>query len=180
MLLAAPCLAGFVPSPRPMSVRCLAESSGHRSAVAAMCSDDGKSLAQIARECVASPSRRKPHSTARAHGPRGRRLGINRDTPEAKANQLEWARAQMDMQVPAATLDGASIEDREDFVTQYIASEKEKFGRELTRDEAAAEVDEWLLAQATSASTNLDKSDVGLGAVVFLAVFAAGLYFAQQ
>ena len=25
-----------------------------------------------------------------------------------------------------------------------------------------------------------DKSDVGLGAVVFLAVFAAGLYFAQQ
>ena len=104
----------------------------------------------------------------------------NRDSPEARKNQLEWARAQMDMQVPAATLDGASIEDREDFVTQYIASEKEKFGRELTRDEAAAEVDEWLLAQATSASTNLDKSDVGLGAVVFLAVFAAGLYFAQQ
>ena len=104
----------------------------------------------------------------------------NRDSPEARKNQLEWARAQMDMQVPGATLDGASIEDREDFVTQYIASEKEKFGRELTRDEAAAEVDEWLLAQATSASTNLDKSDVGLGAVVFLAVFAAGLYFAQQ
>ena len=43
----------------------------------------------------------------------------NRDSPEARKNQLEWARAQMDMQVPGATLDGASIEDREDFVTQY-------------------------------------------------------------
>ena len=91
----------------------------------------------------------------------------NRDSPEARKNQLEWARAQMDMQVPGATLEWTTL------VKAHVPAE-------LTRDEAAAEVDEWLLAQATSASTNLDKSDVGLGAVVFLAVFAAGLYFAQQ
>ena len=37
----------------------------------------------------------------------------NRDTPEAMANQIEWAREQMALEVPDATVDGSTIADRE-------------------------------------------------------------------
>ena len=47
---------------------------------------------------------------------------INRDTPEAKANQIEWARKQMDLEVPEATTAGNEIQDREDFVRQACDS----------------------------------------------------------
>lgn len=76
---------------------------------------------------------------------------INRNTPEAKANQLKWAQEQMDLEVPDSTVDGMSIADREDFVVKYIESEKAKFGREIDRTTAEAEVNEWLLKQATYA-----------------------------
>ena len=57
----------------------------------------------------------------------------------------------MDLEVPEATADGASIADREDFINKYMASERSKFGREIDRATAEAEVDEWLLKQATFA-----------------------------
>ena len=38
----------------------------------------------------------------------------NRDSPEARANQLEWAREQMALEVPDATLSGDKISDRDD------------------------------------------------------------------
>ena len=107
----------------------------------------------------------------------------NRDSPEACLRPARvGARADGHAGAGATLKRGASIEDREDFVTQYIASEKEKFDRELTRDDngGGRRSTSGSSRRATSASTNLDKSDVGLGAVVFLAVFAAGLYFAQQ
>ena len=47
---------------------------------------------------------------------------INRDTPEAKANQIEWARKQMDLEVPEVTAAGTEIQDREDFVRQACDS----------------------------------------------------------
>ena len=47
---------------------------------------------------------------------------INRDTPEAKANQIEWARKQMDLEVPEVTAVGNEIQDREDFVRQACDS----------------------------------------------------------
>ena len=47
---------------------------------------------------------------------------INRDTPEAKANQIEWARKQMDLEVPEVTAAGNEIQDREDFVRQACYS----------------------------------------------------------
>ena len=75
-------------------------------------------------------------------------LGINKNSPEAKRNQLEWARTQMDLEMPTETADGAGIQDKADFVRQYIASEKEKFGREIDEATAEAEVDAWLLKQA--------------------------------
>ena len=40
-------------------------------------------------------------------------FGINRNTPEAQANQLQWAREQMDMEVPSSTLEGSDISNRE-------------------------------------------------------------------
>lgn len=102
------------------------------------------------------------------------------------ANQLEWARKQMDLEVPEQTVAGNDIQGREDFVrqacdsqcgrvdglltqaaaphltgrpraavprppphrAQYIASEREKFGREVDNATAEREVDEWLLKQA--------------------------------
>ena len=93
---------------------------------------------------------------------------INRNTPEAKANQLKWAREQMDLEMPTNTLEGTEIDDREvgqirlqehglqrppdmpsralqDFILKYIESEKAKFGREVTREVAEQEVDAWLL-----------------------------------
>ena len=36
------------------------------------------------------------------------------NTPEAQANQLEWARQQMALEVPEETLEGAKIGDRAD------------------------------------------------------------------
>ena len=82
---------------------------------------------------------------------RGSLFKLNRYTPEAQSNQLKWAREQMDLEVPEATADGDSIADREDFINKYMASERSKFGRELDRATAEAEVDEWLLKQATFA-----------------------------
>ena len=49
---------------------------------------------------------------------------INRDTPEAKANQIEWARKQMDLEVPEVTAAGNEIQDREDFVRQACDSSR--------------------------------------------------------
>merc|ERR1712194_211400 len=83
---------------------------------------------------------------------------INRDSPEAMANQLEWARKQMDLEVPEQTVAGNDIQGREDFVRQYIESEREKFGRE---------VDEWLLKQATNASTKTSAADIAASVLVF-------------
>ena len=82
---------------------------------------------------------------------RGSLFKLNRYTPEAQSNQLKWAREQMDLEVPEATADGDSIADREDFINKYMASERSKFGREIDRATAEAEVDEWLLKQATFA-----------------------------
>lgn len=104
---------------------------------------------------------------------------INRDTPEAIANQEEWARREMDMEVPEATLTGQEIADREDFIAKYIASEKQKFGREIDRATAELEVDEWLLKQAVNAPAKTSASDLAIAAAVFVAAFSAGLYFAQ-
>ena len=64
----------------------------------------------------------------------------NRDTPEAKANQMKWAREQMALEVPDETLEGSKIADREDLIAQYIESERAKFGREIERATAEAEV----------------------------------------
>ena len=68
----------------------------------------------------------------------------NRDSPEARENQLAWAKKEMAGQVPK------EYEDREAFVTKYIEHEKETEGRELSRAEAEKEVDEWLLKQASA------------------------------
>lgn len=68
----------------------------------------------------------------------------NRDSPEARENQLAWAKKEMAGQVPK------EYEDREAFVTKYIEHEKETEGRELSREEAEKEVDEWLLKQASA------------------------------
>ncbi|KAL1520461.1 hypothetical protein AB1Y20_022042 [Prymnesium parvum] len=103
-------------------------------------------------------------------------FGINRDTPEAKENQLAWAREQMAYEVPSSTLDGTSIDDREDFVTKYIESEKAKFGRELTREEAEREVDQWLLKQATFAPAKSTAADIFLAVAVFLGAFGVGIF----
>jgi hypothetical protein len=58
---------------------------------------------------------------------------INRDTPEAKANQIEWARKQMDLEVPEVTATGNEIQDREDFVRQACDS---SCGRAAARTDA--------------------------------------------
>ena len=49
-------------------------------------------------------------------------FGLNRDTPEAKANQLKWARDQMDSEMPSATLDGMAIDDRKVLAPSRIRS----------------------------------------------------------
>mmetsp|Transcript_25593 Transcript_25593/g.63497 ORF Transcript_25593/g.63497 Transcript_25593/m.63497 type:complete len:166 (-) Transcript_25593:366-863(-) len=103
-------------------------------------------------------------------------FGTNRNTPEAIANQLEWAQTQMDLEMPESTVEGTSIEDKEDFIVKYIASEKEKFGRELTREEAALEVDEWLLKQATFAPAKTSVTDIALALSVFVVAFGAGTF----
>lgn len=105
---------------------------------------------------------------------------INRNTPEAKANQLKWAQEQMDLEVPDSTVDGMSIADREDFVVKYIESEKAKFGREIDRTTAEAEVNEWLLKQATYAPAKTSGADLALAALVFIGAFGGGLYFANK
>lgn len=147
-------------------------------------------------------------------------LGINRDSPEAKANQLAWAREQMNAEVrqqplsavqhrelqlsrsrmahpapvrtrqcsllkpcpgraqmPEQTVDGQSIEGRDDFVQQYIASEKEKFGRDVDLATAEREVDAWLLKQATAAPSKMGAGDVAAAVLVFVVAFGASLYF---
>ena len=101
-------------------------------------------------------------------------------TPEAQANQVEWGRQQMDLEVPEQTLTGQAIEDREDFIDQYIASEKAKFDRDIDRATAEAEVDEWLLKQATYAPAQTTSTDLALAVGVFIAAFGAGLYFANN
>ena len=68
-------------------------------------------------------------------------FGTNRDTPEARANQAAWAKEQLALEVPDATVDGKAIADRSDLIAQYIASEEEKFGREI--DQATAEKEVW-------------------------------------
>lgn len=103
-------------------------------------------------------------------------FGINRDTPEAQANQLAWAREQMDYEMPSSTLEGSAIADREDFIEKYIKSEKDKFGRELSREEAEREVDEWLLKQATFAPSRTSAMDVVIAIAVFLGAFAVGTF----
>lgn len=100
--------------------------------------------------------------------------------PEAKANQLEWARAQMDLEVPEATLDGVDITDRDDMIAKYIVSEKEKFGRVIDQATAEAEVDAWLLKQATYAPAKTSGADLAIAGAVFVAAFGAGLYFASK
>ena len=107
-------------------------------------------------------------------------FGTNRNTPEAQAFQREWARQQMALEVPDETADGSAISDREDFVRQYIASEREKFGREIDQETAEKEVDEWLLKQATFAPSKVDSSDIAIAAAVFFASLFLGLYFAQS
>jgi len=115
-----------------------------------------------------------------AHSAPVRRLfKINRNTPEAQANQLQWAREQMDLEIPESTLEGVSISDREDLIMQYVESEKAKFGREIDRATAEAEVDEWLLKQATFAPAKTSGTDLALSALVFVAAFGGGLYFAN-
>ena len=81
----------------------------------------------------------------------GRFFKLNRNTPEAQANQLKWAREQMEMEVPETTADGEAIASREDMIVKYMESERAKFGREIDRVTAEGEVDEWLLKQATYA-----------------------------
>ena len=73
-------------------------------------------------------------------------LVTNRDSPEAREKQLAWARKEMAAQVPK------EYEDREAFVTRYIAHEKETEGRERSREEAEKEVDAWLLEQVRAAA----------------------------
>ena len=107
-------------------------------------------------------------------------FGTNRNTPEAMANQREWAREQMALEVPDATVDGASIADREDMIRQYITSEKEKFGRVIDAETAEAEVDEWLLRQATNASAKTSSIDLALAGAVFFLAFGTGLYYAAK
>ena len=104
----------------------------------------------------------------------------NRDTPEAQANQLEWARQQMALEVPDETLDGAAIGDREDFIKQYIASEKEKFGREVDQATAEKEVDAYLLKKATNAAAQTSGADLVTAGAVFVAAFGIGLFFANK
>ena len=82
--------------------------------------------------------------------------------------------------MPVATIDGRGIEDKEDFIRQYRESEKAKYGREISREEAEAEVDEWLLRQATFAPSKMSATDMGLALVVFVAAFGGGLMFANQ
>lgn len=83
----------------------------------------------------------------------------------------------MDFEVPSVTLEGTSIQDRADFVSQYIESEKAKFGREIGRAEAEAEVDAWLLKQATAAPAKSSVFDVASAVLVFVAAFGSGIYF---
>ena len=104
----------------------------------------------------------------------------NRDTPEAMANQRAWARQQMDLEVPDATLSGDSIADRAEFVRKYIENEKEKFGRDVDQATAEKEVDEWLLKQATYAPAQTSTADLALAAAVFVGAFGAGLFFANK
>ncbi len=112
---------------------------------------------------------------------RARRVfGTNRNSPEAKANQLKWAKQMMDLEVPERTADGSQIVNKEDFIAKYIVSEKEKFGRDIDEATAEAEVDQWLLEQATNASSKTSGSDLALGLAVFVITFGGGLYFAQQ
>ena len=86
----------------------------------------------------------------------------------------------MDLEVPDETLEGTEIADREDFIDKYITSEKAKFGREVDRATAEAEVDEWLLRQATYAPAQTTPVDLVAAGCVFIAAFGTGIYFASQ
>jgi hypothetical protein len=86
----------------------------------------------------------------------------------------------MALEVPEATLAGSAISDREDMIAQYILSEKDKFGRVIDQATAEAEVDEWLLKQATYAPSKTTAADLAVAGAVFVVAFGAGLYFANK
>jgi hypothetical protein len=71
---------------------------------------------------LTSPAQARQQLTWRAWLPCRSFFKINRDSPEAKANQLEWAREQMELEVPEQTVAGKDIEGREDFVRQACDS----------------------------------------------------------
>ena len=85
----------------------------------------------------------------------------------------------MDLEVPAQTLEGTAIKDRQDLIEQYVASELDKFGRIVDRKTAEAEVDEWLLKQATNAPNQTTAVDLVLALAVFVAAFGFGLFVSQ-
>ena len=68
----------------------------------------------------------------------------------------------------------------QDMVAKYIISEKEKFGREVDQATAEAEVDAWLLKQATFAPSQTSTADIAIAGAVFVAAFASGIYFAGK
>lgn len=150
LVITCGCYVPSLHSPRIIAVQPRSMRSRH--GIAAMSSDDSSS-------------------------PFNKLFGLNRDTPEAKANQLEWARQQMAMEVPNATLSGEGIADRDDFVRQYIASEKEKYDRDIDVATAEREVDAWLLKQATAASSKTTSTDLVVAVLVFVAAFGSGLFF---
>ena len=64
-----------------------------------------------------------------------------------------------------------------DFVRQYIASEKEKFGREVDEATAEREVDAWLLKQATAAPSQMGGGDIAAAVGVFALAFGSSVFF---
>ena len=51
----------------------------------------------------------------------------------------------------------------QDFIEKYIESEKAKFGRELTLEEAELEVDAWLLKCAAARRTQRSEARAAAG-----------------
>ena len=102
---------------------------------------------------------------------------INRNTPEALANQRAWAKREMESALPNLTLDGVPVQDRDDMVEQYIVSERQKFDREITREVAEFEVDAWLLKQATLRPSQMNRADAIAAVAVFFGAFALQLWY---
>jgi hypothetical protein len=119
-------------------------------------------------------------STPQGDTDRKRNIGlfeINRNTPEARANQRAWAKREMESALPNATLDGIPVQDRDDMVEQYIVSERQKFDREITREVAEFEVDAWLLKQATLRPSQMNRGDAIAAVAVFFGAFALQLWY---